>query len=53
VIEPTQQDTGDPRVDEVLHSLAALDALPVSEQVAVFEAAHAALREALSGPAQA
>jgi hypothetical protein len=59
VIEPTQQDTGggqgtgDPRVDEVLQSLAGLDDLPVSDHVAVFEGAHAALREALSGPLQA
>ena len=53
MIEPTEHDTGDPRVDEVLHSLDALDALPVTEHVAVFESAHAALREALTGPPQA
>ena len=53
MIEPTEQDTGDPRVDEVLRSLAVLDDLPVSEHVAVFESAHAALREALAGPPQA
>jgi hypothetical protein len=50
VIEPTPQDTGHPAVDEVLQSLGALDDHPVSEHVAVFEAAHVALREALSGP---
>ncbi|MDX6324186.1 MAG: hypothetical protein QOK15_540 [Nocardioidaceae bacterium] len=50
MIEPTPQDTGHPAVDEVLQSLGALDDHPVSEHVAVFEAAHVALREALSGP---
>jgi len=40
--------TGLPQVDAVLESLAALPSLPVDEHVAVFEAAHAGLRAALS-----
>ena len=48
MIEPTQQDAGHPLVDEVLRSLDTLDDRPVSEHVAVFEAAHTALREALT-----
>ena len=39
--------TGDPRVDEVLASLAGLDERPVSEHAAVFERAHEKLRAAL------
>lgn len=50
MIEPTPEETGDARVDEVLGWLAALDDLPVAEHVAVFESAHAALREALTAP---
>jgi hypothetical protein len=40
--------TGNPVVDSVLDSLRALDEIPVSEHVAVFEAAHDRLRGALS-----
>lgn len=42
------QHTGNPVVDSVLDSLRELDELPVSEHVAVFEAAHDRLRGALS-----
>lgn len=45
--------TGHPDVDEVLGSLDALDDRPVSEHVAVFEAAHDRLRAALSSSAEA
>jgi hypothetical protein len=44
--------TGDDQVDAALAPLAALDELPVDEHVAVLEQAHAALREALSRPAE-
>lgn len=40
--------TGHPGVDDVIASLDRLDELPVSEHVAVFEAAHAGLRDALA-----
>ncbi len=40
--------TGDPAVDEVLASLEGLDARPLAEHVAVFEAAHDRLRAALA-----
>ena len=40
--------TGNPQVDEVLQSLEELSDLPVDQHVAVFEAAHTRLREALS-----
>jgi hypothetical protein len=40
--------TGNPVVDSVLDSLRELDAMPVSEHVAVFEAAHDRLRGALA-----
>ena len=40
--------TGNPVVDSVLDSLRELDALPVSEHVAVFEAAHERLRGTLA-----
>ena len=49
-----QQDTGDVpttgnrAVDEVLRTLEGLEDRPVEEHVAVFEAAHEALRAALS-----
>ena len=39
---------GHPGVDEVVGSLDRLDELSVSDHVAVFEAAHAGLRDALS-----
>lgn len=39
--------TGDPAVDQVLRSLDGLAQRPGSEHVAVFEAAHEALRTAL------
>lgn len=41
-------ETGNPAVDQVLRSLDGLDARPVDEHVAVFEAAHEDLRRALS-----
>ena len=40
--------TGNPVVDSVLDSLRELDQVPVSEHVAVFEAAHDRLRGALA-----
>jgi hypothetical protein len=40
--------TGHQGVDEVVASLDRLGELPVSEHVAVFEAAHAGLRDALA-----
>jgi hypothetical protein len=40
--------TGDDAVDEVLGSMDGLDGRPVGEHVAVFEAAHEALRAALA-----
>lgn len=46
---PTDGPTGHPVVDEVLASLDRLDELPVAQHVAVFEAAHDRLREALAG----
>lgn len=45
--EPVER-TGNPVVDSVLDSLRELDELPVSEHVAVFEAAHDRLRGALA-----
>jgi hypothetical protein len=39
--------TGHPQVDEVLQALETLDDLPVDQHVAVFEAAHVGLRDAL------
>lgn len=42
------QHTGNPVVDSVLDSLRELDEVPVSEHVAVFEAAHERLRGALA-----
>jgi hypothetical protein len=42
------QSTGNPQVDAVLRSLDTLPDRPVAEHVAVFEAAHAGLRDALS-----
>lgn len=44
---PVEQ-TGHPDVDAVVASLAGLDGRPVSEHVAVFEAAHDRLRSALA-----
>jgi hypothetical protein len=45
---PTAELTGHGAVDEVLGSLDGLEGLPVGEHVAVFEAAHEALRAALA-----
>lgn len=45
---PTWEPTGHPGVDEVLASLDPLTTMPVSEHVAVFEAAHDRLRSALA-----
>ena len=42
--------TGNAHVDGVLQSMARLPELPVDQHVAVFEAAHAGLRQALSDP---
>lgn len=42
------QPTGDRAVDAAVASLERLDRLPVAEHVAVYEAAHSALREALN-----
>ncbi len=46
--ESVAPETGHPAVDAVLASLRDLDDKPVAEQVAVFEAAHEALRSALA-----
>lgn len=46
--EATDGPTGSPAVDAVLASLEGLDERPVAEHVAVFEAAHEALRGALA-----
>ncbi len=45
-------ETGHPAVDQVLAAVSDLDARPVAEHVAVFEDAHKALREALTGGGQ-
>ena len=44
--------TGHPQVDDVLASLESLEQLPVEQHVELFEAAHVALRNALSGADQ-
>jgi hypothetical protein len=44
--------TGNERVDGVVRSLDALEGRPAEEHVAVFEAAHRELRDALSSPGQ-
>jgi hypothetical protein len=44
-------ETGNAAVDGVLSSLAGLAEVPVSEHVAIFEAAHEQLRGALDAPA--
>jgi hypothetical protein len=49
--QPPEQRTGHPAVDAALDSLAGLDGAPVDEHVAVFEAAHDALRGALADAA--
>ena len=41
--------TGHPQVDQVLGTLETLPDLPVEQHVAVFEAAHVGLRDALDG----
>lgn len=41
-------ETGNPQVDAALRSLDTLADRPVAEHVAVFETAHASLRDALS-----
>jgi hypothetical protein len=46
--ETTVSETGNPQVDAVLRSLDSVADRPVDEHVAVFEAAHAALRDALT-----
>ena len=47
-VDPAPDGTGHPEVDRVLASLDGLDERPVSEHVAVFEAAHDTLRNALA-----
>ena len=42
-------ETGNDRVDAVVRSLDTLEGCPAEEHVAVFEAAHRDLRDALSG----
>ena len=44
--------TGNERVDGVVRSLDSLEGRPAEEHVAVFEAAHRELRDALSSPDQ-
>jgi hypothetical protein len=45
-------ETGNERVDAVVRSLDSLEGRPAEEHVAVFEAAHHDLRDALSSPDQ-
>ena len=49
-VEP--ETIGDQAVDAVVTSLRALDDLPVSEHLAVFERAHESLRQVLSGASE-
>lgn len=44
------EDTGLPRVDEVIEAVAELADQPLDEQVRTFETAHAELRAALDDP---
>jgi hypothetical protein len=48
IIPEDREPTGNEQVDAVLASLSVLDGAPVAEHVAVFEAAHEALRGALA-----
>ena len=54
-MEHDNAETGEPRVDQVVGGLDRLAGLPVGEHVAVFEGAHAKLRQVVSeldsGPA--
>lgn len=50
--QTVQQLTGDVDVDRALSLLTDLDERPVDEHVAVLEQAHAAMRDALSRPAE-
>jgi hypothetical protein len=56
-MEHDNPETGEPRVDQVVAGLNRLADLPPDEHVAVFEHAHATLRQVLnelgSGPADA
>ena len=45
--QPSLQATGDPRVDQAIAGLAALDDLPLDERPAALEAVHDKLREIL------
>lgn len=45
--QPTQESTGDSRVDEAIEGLAALDDLPLDERPAALEDVHDRLREIL------
>lgn len=46
--EPTPRDTIIEQVEQAVRRLSDLDALPITEHVARFEATHAALTDALS-----
>jgi hypothetical protein len=46
-VQPSLQPTGDPRVDQAIAGLAALDDLPLDERPAALEAVHDRLREIL------
>jgi hypothetical protein len=48
----TPAETGNERVDAVVRSLDSLEGRPAEEHVAVFEAAHRELRDALSSSDQ-
>ena len=45
--QPTQESTGDSRVDEAIEGLAAIDDLPLDDRPAALEAVHDRLREIL------
>ena len=45
-------ETGDPRVDEALHGVDDLDAVPVDEHAERLSAAHGALQEVLRTPVE-
>jgi len=45
--QPTQESTGDSRVDEAIADLAALDDMPLDDRPAALEAVHDRLREIL------
>lgn len=49
--EPSAEPTGHQVVDELLGRLEGVEDIPVDERLPIFEAAHEALRDALSGAA--